>query len=729
MRSKTPAGESGGIVLTPSESGLVARVEAAAMAAPTQFAFYLYRAGQRVATRWYADDATAVFPQATVPGRYAVTAFARPADGARPAWRIGSAEWHLASGPDGDTAARPGQAPASTGRRAQKMPPARPVDGLVELGQAIEPGAEQRLDVTLGDFVYPLLKHPVKGDAMFVVLGGAVPDRATIELPRFNRFTWRDDFPGTLVCIADPTLTLDPALRLGWYVGSADDDVTEGLARIVEKLADLLGIRLENVYTYGSSGGGFAALQLAARLGRGVTAVAINAQTQVLDYSVRRSVEQFLAASLGGMPAAQARQRFATRLSALEAWQQPAAAGARCLLVQNLDDPHHHERHFKPFCQRFGIEPDGQSADGRMGSMLYRHDDGHAAEPRPMLGAILERAFRLRPAAASAGEPALAAGGATRPMEGIAAPVVIHVGLPKTGTTYLQRTFHQAFGKSGQGPLDYPDVGFYNHQIALYEPLGRFLPWKVREVSSAPWQRLQAAWSQPGERPLLLSAEALSALDAEGVAEFRRLLGDRPVERIVITTRALATLLPSHWQQNMKQGGRGDLASYAQRILDAVDARRSPSQMFSFRETIRLWRTQFPDTRFSVLVMDGSHTQNLICFARLCGLGPEHDERLLASVPTAAEQNLSFSVEECRQLLVINERIARGQLPVAARRRAMDAFFRSRESGAHYDKPRLDAGQQAVAQAMDRAAYEAAAGDPLIEVLHGGSEGAIPRRA
>lgn len=726
MRSKIPAGESGGITLTSSESGLVARVDATVMAEPTQFAFYLYRAGRRVATRWYTDDATAVFSQATAPGRYAVTAFARPTDGTRPAWRIGSAEWTVAHGLDGDTASRPGTEPASTGRRVQKMPPARPVGGLVELGEAIEPDEEQRLDVTLGDFVYPLLKHPVKGEAMFVVLGGAVPDRSTIELPRFNRFSWRDDFPGTLVCMADPTLTLDPALRLGWYVGSADDDVTEGLACIIERLADTLGIRLENVYTYGSSGGGFAALQVAARLGRGVTAVAINAQTQVLDYSVRRSVDQFLAASFGGLSAAEARQRFATRLSALEAWRQPQAAGARCLLVQNLDDPHHHERHFKPFCQQFGIEPDGQSPDGRMGSMLYRHDDGHAAEPRPMLGAILERAFRLKPAGSTPVEPVCEVEGDLRPAGRDAAPVVIHVGLPKTGTTYLQRTFHQAFARSDQAPLDYPDVGFYNQQIALYEPLGRFLPWKVREVSSMSWQRLRAVLSKPGERPLLLSAEALSALDAEGVAEFRRLLGDRPVERIVITTRALHTLLPSHWQQNMKQGGRGDLGSYAQRILEAVEAGRSPAQMFSFRETIRRWRTQFPDTRFSVLVMDGSHTQNLVCFARLCGLGPEHDERLLASVPSAAEQNLSFSVEECRQLLVINERIARGQLPVAARRRAMDAFFRSRESGAHYDKPRLDASQQAAAQALDRSAHEAAAGDPLVDVLHGASEGAMP---
>ncbi|MEK8031841.1 hypothetical protein AACH06_13520 [Ideonella sp. DXS29W] len=727
MRSKTPAGGAGAILRAQqSDSGLEIRVNPSFVGqVSTEFAFYLYLAGQRIAARWYSGESCVTFSEASAPGRYTVTAFARSADGSQPAKRIGSVEFVTGGGATKVAAAEPRQVrSAPVPPPAYPMPRARPVDGVAELEAAVEPHAEQRLDVKVGAFVYPLLKQPAKGDSIFVVLGGAVPDRATIELPRFNRFSWRDDFPGTLVCAADPTLTLDPALRLGWYVGKSDDDVITGFARIIERLAQLLGVSLDKVYTYGSSGGGFAALQLAARLGRGVTAIAINAQTQVLDYSVKRSVDRFLSASLGGMPSDQARERFSTRLSAMAAWQQPQAAQARCLLVQNLDDPHHHERHFKPFCRLFDIAPDSVSDDGRMGSLLYHHDNGHGAEPRPMLGAILERAMRLKwPGdALTDSDESVGQAAQGRPDANAGAPVFVHIGLPKTGTTYLQRTFHEALGKPDQGPLQYPDVGFYNHQIAMYQPLGRFLPWKARETTSEASQRLRRALNRSDPRPMLLSAEALSALNAEGVHEFRTLLGGRRVERIIVTARPLATLLPSHWQQNMKQGGRGSLEAYARRILGAIDARESPAQMFCVLEAVRLWRAEFPDVSASVLVMDGGHTQNLLAFARMCGVGDDLRDHLLASVPLAAEQNLSFSVDECHRLLDINERIARGLLPLTARSEAMNNFFANRESGVSYAKPELPPELRAKAQRIDDQAFAELAGLPRLEVLRGSDQ-------
>lgn len=290
------------------------------------------------------------------------------------------------------------------------------------------------------------------------------------------------------------------------------------------------------------------------------------------------------------------------------------------------------------------------------------------------------------------------------PADSLAAapPLVLHIGLPKTGTTYLQRTFHRALAELPEAPLEYPEAGFYNHQVALYEPLGEHLPWKPRAGAPALWEGLSRRLGTPGARRMLLSAEALAGLDPAGVARLRALLGGRPVERIVITTRALAKLLPSHWQQNMKQGGRGTLETYADRILGAIAAGRSPAQMFCVAHTVRLWRAEFPEAPVSVLVMDGVQEQNLLAFADLCGLGAAYDAALLRSVPTASEQNLSFSMDECRQLIEINEAIARGQLDVAARKQAIEGFFQAREGGGDYRKPELDAARTQAAQAVDR---------------------------
>lgn len=300
-----------------------------------------------------------------------------------------------------------------------------------------------------------------------------------------------------------------------------------------------------------------------------------------------------------------------------------------------------------------------------------------------------------------------------------APPLVLHIGLPKTGTTYLQRTFHRALGELPTAPLEYPEAGFYNHQVALYEPLGAHLPWKPRAGAPALWAGLSRRLGTAGTRRMLLSAEALAGLDPAGIALFRALLGGRPVERIVITTRALAKLLPSHWQQNMKQGGRGTLEAYADRILDAISAERSPAQMFCVAHTVRLWRAEFPDTPVAVLVMDGGQEQNLLAFADLCGLGAEHDAALLRSVPTASEQNLSFSVDECRQLVEINEAIARGQLDVAARKQAIDGFFRAREQGGDYRKPELDPARTQAAHAVDQDSRAALGTWPACQWLRG----------
>jgi hypothetical protein len=306
---------------------------------------------------------------------------------------------------------------------------------------------------------------------------------------------------------------------------------------------------------------------------------------------------------------------------------------------------------------------------------------------------------------------------------------VLHIGLPKTGTTYLQRTFYAAFATSDAAPVDYPDTGFYNHQVALYEPLGGFLPWKARHALSERWQSLQGALGRPRAVPLLLSAEALSALSDEGVAAFGALLAARQVARLVITVRPLSSLLPSHWQQNMKQGGRGDLGAYAERMLGLIERGESPAQMFSYRHTVHAWRRVYPQAPITVLAMDGSHAQNLIAFARVCGLGAEHDALLLSSVPAAAEQNLSFSVDECRELLAINERIARGQLPLMARREAMDRFFQARESCAPYERPTLGARHRELAEAVDDQSRQWLRSQLDCEFVHGRDAPAVTQAA
>lgn len=357
--------------------------------ADTVYAFYLYCAGERVAKRWYEADASARFAGPLPAGTYATLAFWRGPQGEAPTRQRSQAVVIAADDAIAGVAAPPKEP-------SQKLPPPITAPSLQALGRLIRPREIQRIDIPIGPLTYNLLTAPKRGRRLYVLLRGAEGDRGRVPLPRFSRFSWRDAFGDTVVCIADPTLQLDADLRLGWYFGSREHDAIEQLAHIVVALCGVYRIAIEDVYAYGSSGGGFAALQLARRLGRGATAIAINPQTDVLEYPLKRSVDAFTTVAFGSRDHAAARRGFAARLSVRESWFQPPAGEARCLFVQNSVDRDHYRGHFRPFADLMGIPDNGSSADGRMGSIVYNHPSGHAAEPQEMLPRILQAAQALR---------------------------------------------------------------------------------------------------------------------------------------------------------------------------------------------------------------------------------------------------------------------------------------------------------------------------------------------
>ncbi|MEK8031848.1 hypothetical protein AACH06_13555 [Ideonella sp. DXS29W] len=268
-------------------------------------------------------------------------------------------------------------------------------------------------------------------------------------------------------------------------------------------------------------------------------------------------------------------------------------------------------------------------------------------------------------------------------------PLILHIGLPKTGTTYLQKTFDGARAPLRESGFVYPDSGYYNHQIAWYEPIGPHLPWSAKPGLPERWQSLQQVLAQEDGLPTLISAEALSALTPAGVSIVKARVAARRVDRIIITSRSLSLSLPSYWQQNLKQGALEDLETFAEDALRTIEEGRAPGAMYSHGRTVQVWRHVFDETPISVLPMGSNFTANLRRFADLCALDQRQVDLLCGHVPSASQQNLSFSVDECSKLLRINERVAAGRFDAAARRRAMRIFFSQRDDGLSYEKPRL----------------------------------------
>ncbi|WP_457787447.1 hypothetical protein [Pseudomonas sp. PL-6] len=184
---------------------------------------------------------------------------------------------------------------------------------------------------------YPARKRENK---LFVLLSGAI-DREKTAPPVFNRYSWAEKgvFPGGVLVISDPSVSLDGCLDLGWYIGDVDGGVSEGVCDIVRFYLRLLGLTIEDVVFWGSSGGGFAAISASIKM-PGSKAVAINAQANILRYEVRRSVDKFLdfigVSRLGSEVENNPEINLLVR----------NMATGRILLAQNVFDRHHLECHF-----------------------------------------------------------------------------------------------------------------------------------------------------------------------------------------------------------------------------------------------------------------------------------------------------------------------------------------------------------------------------------------------
>ena len=128
--------------------------------------------------------------------------------------------------------------------------------------------------------------------------------------------------------------------------------------------------------------------------------------------------------------------------------------------------------------------------------------------------------------------------------------VVLHIGTPKSGTTYLQELMWQSRERLLEAGVLYPGTARQQHFWAAIDLQDRdFNDWPDPGVEGA-WERLVAeAAAHPGTT--VISHELFGELPEETVA---RVLADlAPAEiSVVVTARDLARQFPAVWQEDVK---------------------------------------------------------------------------------------------------------------------------------------------------------------------------------
>lgn len=119
-------------------------------------------------------------------------------------------------------------------------------------------------------------------DTLVISFHGAL-NRSKYELPRFERLNSLRHRDVNSLYFSDPTLWMDEKLQLGWYTGWGEVDVQGIIADWISKVAAVIGAK--KVILTGSSGGGFATLQVSALLPNSIC-VPFNPSTTIRGYLV-----------------------------------------------------------------------------------------------------------------------------------------------------------------------------------------------------------------------------------------------------------------------------------------------------------------------------------------------------------------------------------------------------------------------------------------------------------
>ncbi|WP_134764546.1 hypothetical protein [Nocardioides sp. 1609] len=238
----------------------------------------------------------------------------------------------------------------------------------------------------------------------------------------------------------------------------------------------------------------------------------------------------------------------------------------------------------------------------------------------------------------------------------------VHVGMQKTGTSYLQDAMLRSSDRLAAAGTDLvPPTKreCFDLMVVLrdrYE--GRRDPATDRATLERFTQRLAKA---SGERAVY-SQESLAGAGPRQIARLLQLCGEREVH-VVVTVRDLARQLSSSWQQELKAGSTVDLPAYLRQLRRAQRAGKGGHPWIHLDPALVLsrWAEVVPAERLHVVTVppSGAPTTELLeRFARAVGFDPTHVE------PEDRPSNSSLGLVQAEVLRRVN-----AELPPEVHRR------------------------------------------------------------
>jgi hypothetical protein len=239
--------------------------------------------------------------------------------------------------------------------------------------------------------------------------------------------------------------------------------------------------------------------------------------------------------------------------------------------------------------------------------------------------------------------------------------VFLHVGLKKTGTSYLQGIFWASVAElEAQGLSMVPPRQIDTFHLML-DVRGRFDPRSDPPRVQSALERLPGELAAAHGDRALITEESLAAASPEEVARVADALAGHEVH-LVLTLRDLARQVPSAWQQTLQAGGSVAFEDY----VEAVAARKGPGSKRFWRSQgvlpiLENWEALVPRDRIHVVTVPPSGSTPGLLLNRFCELLGVDPAPL---APPPPDDNVSLGRVQGDLLRRVN-----GLLPKDARRR------------------------------------------------------------
>lgn len=227
--------------------------------------------------------------------------------------------------------------------------------------------------------------------------------------------------------------------------------------------------------------------------------------------------------------------------------------------------------------------------------------------------------------------------------------VFLHVGSPKTGTTFLQ----QIVWSGRQIALDHglllPLGSFHDHFLASVDLREQSYLEQFPPRAIGIWERL-AEEARAWKGDVLVSHELFAGATAEQARVAVRSFDDADVH-VVVTARDLARQIPAEWQEHIKHRST---ATFAEFIQDARTLAEKSVWFWSvqdYADVCRRWGAELPASNTHVVTVPLGAADPHLLWTRFAGvLGLDPDRFDLPSAPS----NTSLHAEQAELLRRLN---------------------------------------------------------------------------